>query len=494
MKCSRLNTLLASAAMLACPLAGFAQTDLERFERQLEQIHRDNQRAIDDAISPLQRTTLDFGGWYTISFMAIDDAAQKTHQLVQHDLGGYARLNFEDVHEFFVRGVLTYRDFKTGDAFDRHGDDLIGPKLERATYRFDLQRAMSVYGDKDIKGNVVFQGGRQLVHWANGLTLSQDIDGAVVQLSYYPFSVELLGGLLRDSVTDLDPYRTNFTDDSRRSFFGAMVSAQINPRHTVFAYGLLQDDNNNDPVREDIINGDGVTTRFGYDSHYIGIGARGNLTDRLLYSVEGVYQGGKTYSSGFLGNPNEGPITVVDPTRDEIHAWALDARLDYYFSDENQTRLTAELVVASGDGDRSYHGTSSYGGNKPGTSDRGFNGFGMTNTGLAFAPSVSNLVLIRGGISTTPFPNVSFVRNLQVGSDLLVFNKLVSGGPINENTADSTYLGTEADFYANWRITSDLALSMRYGVFLPGRALSHAPGGYGSDPRHFFYSGLTLSF
>ena len=56
------------------------------------------------------------------------------------------------------------------------------------------------------------------------------------------------------------------------------------------------------------------------------------------------------------------------------------------------------------------------------------------------------------------------------------------------------YLGTETDIFANWRLTSDLALSIRGGMFLPGRALSHAPGGYGSDARFFFYSGLTLSF
>jgi len=495
MKRFRSKKLLAlAAAVLACPTAALAQTDLERFERQLEQIHRDNERAIEKSISALQRTVVDVGGYYTLSYMAIDDAAQKTHQLVQHDLGAYARINFDDVHEFFVRGELTYRDFKTGDAFDKHGDDLIGPSLDRAYYRFDLQRAMAVYGDKDIKGNVVVQVGRQLAHWANGLTLSQDIDGAIIEATYYPFSVEVIAGLLRDNLTDLDPYRPNFSDDTRRSFVGALVSAQVHRKHNVFAYALLQDDNNNDPSRTDIINGVAATTRFGYDSHYIGVGARGNLTDRLLYSVEAVYEGGKTYSSGFLGNPNDGPITAVLSSRDDIHAWAADVRLDYLFTDPNQTRLSGEVVLASGDGDRSYHGTSSYGGNKPGTSDRGFNGFGLTNTGLAFAPTVSNLVLVRAGISTTPFPNVGFVRNLQVGTDVLVFNKLVSSAPINENTSDTLYLGTEADFYANWRITSDLALSMRYGVFFPGKALAHAPNGYGSDPRHFFYSGVTLSF
>lgn len=482
------------AAVALLPVSTFAQTDLERFERQIEQIHRDNQRAIDQAVSPLQRTLLDVGGYYTFSYAAIDDAAQSTHQFVQHELGGYARINVDDIHEFFVRASMIYRDFKTGDSFDEHGDDWIGPQLDRAYYRFDLRNALSSYAGKDVKGNLVLQGGRQLVHWGTGLTLSQDIDGGIVQASWYPVSIELLAGALRGSTTDLDPYRPNFNDDSRRGFYGVKIDAQIRTHHTIYGYALWQDDNNNDPERNDTVGGVPVTTSFGYDSYYLGIGAHGSLSDRLLYSLEAVYQGGKSYSSGYLGDPNYSAVTAVQSTRQQIHAWAVDARLDYLMTDENNTRFTGEVIIASGDGDRVQYGNSSFGGNKPGTSDRGFNAFGLSNTGLAFAPAVTNLLLVRGGVSTSPLPNVSFVKDLQVGLDVLVFNKLVPNGPINEDTSDSMYLGTEADIYANWRITSDLAFSVRYGMFLPGRALSHANNGYGSDPRYFFYTGMTLSF
>lgn len=482
------------AVLVMTPVAALAQTDLERFDRQIEQIRRDNERAIAEAVSPLQRTLLDFGGYYTFSYAAIDDAAQSTHQFVQHELGVYARLNIDEVHQFFVRGSTTYRDFKTGDAFDQHGDDWIGPTLDRAIYRFDLRSAMSTYGDKNIQGNVIIQVGRQLVHWGTGLTLSQDIDGGIAQLVYEPFTVELLAGVLRESTTDIDPFRPGFTDDTRRGFYGARITADVHPGHMLYGYALMQDDNNNDPSRTDVIDGVPVTTRFGYDSYYLGLGAQGSLTDRLLYAVELVYEGGRTYSSGYTGNSNLGPVTPVTSTRDDIHAWATNVRLDYLLVDDNQTRFSAELVLASGDGDRVEYGTSSYGGNKPDTSDRGFNGFGLINTGLAFAPTVTNLMMVRGGVSTTPFPSVSFVKDLQVGLDILVFNKLVPNGPINENTSDDMYLGTEADIFANWRLTSDLAFSVRGGMFLPGKALSHAPNGFGSDPRFFFYSGVTLSF
>src|SRR3712207_9318013 len=40
--------------------------------------------------------------------------------------------------------------------------------------------------------NLVFTGGRQLVYWANGLTLSQVLDAAVVDVEVGPLELELL--------------------------------------------------------------------------------------------------------------------------------------------------------------------------------------------------------------------------------------------------------------------------------------------------------------
>src|SRR5205823_8868133 len=99
--------------------------------------------------------------------------------------------------------------------------------------------------------------------------------------------------------------------------------------------------------------------------------------------------------------------------RDQIQAWAVDGRLDYLLPDERRTRLSAELILASGDDDR---GTTSntFGGNKPNTNDRAFNAFGLLNTGLAFAPAVSNLLAVRLGGSTFPLPDMGPLRRLQV--------------------------------------------------------------------------------
>lgn len=59
---------------------------IERFERQLEQIQREKRVLADDAIPVDQRTLIDYGGYVTGSFAAIDDPNQETHVFRQYDL------------------------------------------------------------------------------------------------------------------------------------------------------------------------------------------------------------------------------------------------------------------------------------------------------------------------------------------------------------------------------------------------------------------------
>ena len=78
---------------------------------------------------------------------------------------------------------------------------------------------------------------------------------------------------------------------------------------------------------------------------------------------------------------------------------------------------------------------------------------------------------------------------MQIGGDVLVYDKLDNLGPIDEPTSHNAYLGTEGDLYFNWQITSDVALTVRYGVFFPGSAITQT-----SSPRIFLFSGVTYAF
>src|SRR5687767_2866913 len=144
--------------------------EIERFQRQMEQFRRETRALIDPTIPVEQRTIFDFGGYYNFNYLSLDDQQGDNRVLRQHDLVGYARLNIDGVHEFYASVRNTYEDFHSGDSFDREGDtnEFF---LDRAYYRFDLARSYAAYKGEQIDYNVIFQGGRQLVYWANGLAL-----------------------------------------------------------------------------------------------------------------------------------------------------------------------------------------------------------------------------------------------------------------------------------------------------------------------------------
>lgn len=471
--------------VLALGAAAYGQTSVERFERQLQQIERQTRIIVNPEVPAGQRAMLDYGGFLSFNFFAIDDELQNTHVLRQYDLVGYARLNIDNVHEFFIRARTAYNDWNSGDSFDGNGDQATWPTVEQAFYRFDLARYLGAYKGRDAgSNNLVFQGGRQFVYWANGMVLAETLDGVNLDLAAGPFAARLLAGATANGIADYDPTRPDFDQETARDFFGAMLAVQLG-RHRPFVYGLIQKDKNEDERLVDPALGN--ETKFRYDSWYLGVGANGSIGDRLVYGVEFAYEGGEGYSNSFEQiSPTD--ARPVNQTKEDIQAWALDLRLDYLVSDARRTRFSGELMLASGDDDRGLTNVT-FDGNRPGTDDNAFNAWGLLNTGLAFAPAFSNLTVLRVGASTFPFTDGATFRRLQAGLDVLVYGKFDSNAPISERTTDDWFLGFEPDLYINWRITSDITLAVRYGVFFPGTAIVED-----DHPRHFLFTGVTFAF
>ncbi len=468
--------------LLILTLDAAGQTSIERFNRQLEQIQRETTLQADTSVPFDQRTLFDYGGYLTLSYLTVEDLNRETHVLRELDLVGYGRVNVDGVHEFFARGLARYRDFNDQDSFDGAGDQFHF-FLDRAYYRFDLQRALEAYHGKQTDQNLALQAGRQLVHWGSGLTLSQILDGAVIDLRAGNFTLELMGGFtaIQDTV-DFDSSRPHFDDHTRRGFYGAQFSWQASPAFRPYAFVLFQQDYNHSESRTVGV----FQTRFDYETWYVGAGATGALSDQLLYSAEVVYEGGRGLHNSFI--QEGGGLEPVPQFYNDVSAWAADARLDYLFADARRTRLSAELIMASGDDDR-LHSSNTFGGNKPGTKDRAFNAFGLLNTGLAFAPSVSNLVALRTGASTFPVPDSTHFKRLQLGADFFVFGKIDRNAPIDEGTFEGRFLGVEPDIFLNWQINSDVTLALRYGVFFPNSDVVVS-----GETRQFFFAGLTFAF
>jgi hypothetical protein len=478
------RSLLSAAAvglLAAAAQSAFGQAEVQRFERQLEQIQRDYRLKINPDVPAGQRALLDYGGYLSLNYLAIDDIQQDTHQLRQYDLVGYARLNIDNVHEFFLRARTSYRDFNQGESFDGEGDEKLPPTIEQAYYRFDLSRYLSAYKGQTSTTNFVFTGGRQFVYWANGLVLAQTLDGANIDLSFGNLAITVLGGTTAHKTVDFDASRPQFDDHTERGFFGAIASYQIG-RHRPFAYALIQRDYNPDPL--DVSVSPTTTTHFNYNSWYLGFGSNGSIGDRLLYGAEVVYEGGHGLSTSF--DPDT--LLPLDQKNDTIQAGAADFKLDYLLADTHRSRLSVESILATGDHDRSQT-SNTFGGNLPNSNDHAFNAFGLLNTGLAFAPNISNIAMLRVGGSTFPFGNSGTFRRLQVGADVLFYCKFYEGAPIDEATSDDRYLGFEPDVYLNWQITSDITFALRYGVFFPGSAIVND-----DSPRNFFFAGVTFAF
>jgi hypothetical protein len=313
------------------------------------------------------------------------------------------------------------------------------------------------------------------------LTLSVPLDGVITDLTFGNLTLELIAGVTPVRTVDFDLSRPSFDHNTRRGFYGALLTAHLGT-HRPYVYALLQRDYNKQDGR--IV--DGRLVRFQYDSYYLGAGSTGGITDRLAYGAEVVFEGGSTYSSNFA--EDQGAVVSAPQGKDNIRAWAADLRLDYLFPGPRRARLSAEGIFASGDPDR-LTTSGTVGGNRRATDDHAFNSLGLLNTGLAFAPEVSNLLALRVSASTLVVPDVELFSRLQVGTDLFLFAKMRQGAPINELTDDDDrYLGFEPDLFINWQITNDVSFALRYGVFFPGSAIPD------DNSRQFFYAGITYAF
>jgi hypothetical protein len=478
MSLHRLSIVLAcSSVFFTATRSPAQQSGVERLERQLEQIRRDTRLQVIPDVPASQRALVDFGAYLTASYLTLEDSLQDTHILRQYELVPYGRVNFDGVHDFYVRGRFDYRDFHAGDSFNGRDEEFHG-ELEEGYYRFDLSRYLAAYEGKAWHDQLIFTGGRQFAEWATGLVLSQYVDGVNFDAEFGDVGLQIFGGMTVPDTIDFDASRPHFDTETNRLFFGGMASIRLG-KHRPFAYGLVQRDEND---TKPLVLGP-LQTRFGYDSYYLGIGSTGTVTDHVIYGAEFVYEGGEGLSNSF---DNES-FDPTPQTEEAIHAWAGQLTLDYVPADRFRSRWGAGVILASGDEDR-RRTSDTFGGNNSGTDDNAFNALGLLNTGLAFAPQISNLVLLRGTASAYPFPDSSTLREFQCGIDVFVYGKMLQDAPIQEPTRDDVFLGIEPDLFVNWTILEDIILSVRYGVFFPGEAIPSR------DPRQFFYAAVTYSF
>lgn len=408
-----------------------------------------------------------WGGWIEYYSFHLDDGVQSSRLYQRPALGLWTRLTLDgDIHEFFARMKMTYNYFEPGDEYDRRAD-LEGPNLDRLWYRVDLGRAFRLTTPADPV-QLELKLGRQEVIWGTGLVLDQVLDGIIVNTKIFDFRVRAL--MSRSAGTPPNIDRSEPVDsDSRRRFWGIEVTYEGLEDHRPFGYALWNDDFTIERPTDPFQN-------YAYDTQYWGFGSRGQVVHNLNYWTEWVFETGESYGRNRVFR------------RDTVNAWAWDIGLEYLFDAPMRPRIEFEYMFASGDGHRS-NPTSAAGGNTRGL-DSSFAAFGYRDTGISAAPVLSNIHIWKVGGSLFPLERYEFFRQMELGTNWFLYHKNQSSGGISDITADrpNGFVGWEMDYYVNWRLSSDLAWTTRWGVFFPGDAYSER------DCRHFVFTGLTWSF
>lgn len=450
-------------ALLALAFAApaMAQDGLRIYEEELRvQI---DQQALD-----LRQREFDAGGWGTFGYFNFDDENNQNKTLRQSQLRLWAGANLSGVHRAYVRYLLDWDDWNSGQHNKGDSDYC---RLERAWYQLSISQLVRQLGGVAPPYHLNVKVGREYVTIGSGLTLSMPLDMIELQYLGAQWEAKALMGKSVDYTKNIDR-SPRIYDEQDRCFFGGEIAYRGLSHDRPFAYILVNDDHSS-PRPAD------ATQSYGYDSRYLGVGSEGSLGIRnLRYNTELVYEWGETFGNG-----------VNTGTRDDISAMAYDLMVEYFFQAPMRPRIMGEYIWGSGDSDRLTSSGATVGGNRAGTTDNAFNAFGFRDTGIAFAPDVSNLHIYVLGASFFPFESFKPTKNLEVGSKAFFYNKS-SRGPISDTTAtaDNRWVGWEWDIYADWRITSDLTWTIRYGFFQPGSAFPDR------ECRQFLYTALTLSF
>lgn len=465
------SAIVCAGIVLLAACAAQAQVDPDSYLNQQRQIERQLELTLREQLPPAQQFQIDYGGWYTPQFYMFDDGFEGERTLRRHNLRLWLSLNADQgLHTGYVRMQTDMVDWNTGHSYDGDDNQVIKPRLERGWYRMDVTGILDKYADIDLPVDMSYTIGRQLVEFGSGYALSLNLDAVLLQGSIGDLYIDGLLGKTPHSLDNLDRSRPQ-QDNSNRYFYGIQTRYRGWTNHELFAYYLWQKDHQGETPID-------LLQEYRYDSQYLGFGSMGQLDPRVRYSWELVYQRGRS--------PGDGQWRG----RNDIEALGWDFQIEYLHPGKYHPRAIFEYMFASGDPDRLFSPTDALGGNQRFTPDHSFVAFGYRDTGLSFAPTLSNIHIWRAGASFFPFEDINFLKRMELGTDWFLYAKNKSAAAVSDPLADqaSGYLGWEMDYFSNWRISSDLAWTVRCGWFFPGQAFSDR------ETRPFVFTGLTWSF
>jgi|GEM_PF-1554706 hypothetical protein len=379
----------------------------------------------------------------------------------------------DNVHHVFVRGQYGFMQYEKGDSFIRNSE-WQGPFVDIGFYQLDIDEAARRYRCEWVEDWAAdLTVGRQFLFLGRGLAYALTTDAVVLDGSRGEWGGMIFGSRSIPHYDNIDISAPSFERSDRR-FFGGQLEYQGFDHHELYAFALMQRDRSGEVIRVAAAGGGLVPIqRFDYDSEYWGIGATGEAIFGLPEECGGITN--LQYYAEFILQTGRSYADLQATRREDIHGWATDLGLVYQSNERTAPRFDIEYAHASGDSDRRAPQATSFG-NRVGTRDTGFLGFGYINTGVSFAPLLANLRFVRLGASCFPFENdcqdcySNWLRNMQVGANAFAYWRPQERGgtsDIRNDLPGSSYLGSELDFYVSWRLSSDLYMLANYGLFNP---------------------------
>lgn len=406
------------------------------------------------AVAPKARNfLLDFGGYADFDYIDYhnDDNNREVRDvydaeilvdsriwvkgIVRHQLGEKNPHHFEHV-VFAQFRDLYMSSWPKEELLLGHRDDNVGPRVDLLYLDLDLQYA-------------TFRSGRQYLNLGQGIALADIYDALKLTLEFFKFKFESFVAKTVPFTENIDFSVPGFDKKSDRKFVGAQTIWTPKDNLSLYNYFLIQHDDSK-PNPDD-------GQDFAYHSQYWSLGG-------IYQAIRGVSLWGEyifeTGSSAVYGEDARHPVL----------AHGLDLGASYTVPCWMKPEVSVEYAFGSGDTDRSSV-TNTEGGNLNGY-DHNFLPLGFFPNGYALAPTLSNIQILRAGVSLKPFEKIWSIRKLEIISNGYAYWKAVAKGGVYDidATQPSSDIGREIDFAVAWPVFSDLFISVSYGLFFPGAA------------------------
>jgi len=413
----------------------------------------------------------DVGGWGRATYSTFDTQFGRDSTIRDIDIRVWGDVSLYKHHRAYGR-LRTFH--ASGDS-----DNWQSLRVDQLFYEGQVARMLGWSETADLDVTV----GRQFFFMGKGLALANVLEGVRVYGRSTDWEFEGVAAQTIKYSADFDSSLPLTKNQSKRMFLGGTVSKWVwEGRNKFYGYALAQIDNND--LTGTLAN-PAANQAYTYDSTYFGLGSEGALpipgarANELGYSVEAVMQTGSSIANN-------------TSTEESIRAFAFLADI-FWLPGEKlpfPSRMIFGYGFGTGDPDRqNQNGTLA--GNTAGTDDTAFNYFGYANTGYALGPKLTNLHFFKVNFEGTFLQNAgTWTKELKVGATVYSFFKHHSNEVISDFTAirPNGWLGTELDLYADWAVSSDLDIGMRYGAFLPGDSYTI------SKARQYLSLFLQLSF